>query len=78
MGTKALEEALDNYEEWLHDTRQNRDAVKAASAELEAIRKAAKDLRDTTIMPHGFDSGAYSRALSSALDLLWAIAKEES
>jgi enhancing lycopene biosynthesis protein 2 len=53
------------------------EAVRDARAELEAIRKAAKDLRDTTIKPHGFDSGAYSKALSAALDLLWVIAKEE-
>lgn len=41
MGTKALEEALDNYEEWLHDTRKDRSGVKAARAELWSLRRSA-------------------------------------
>lgn len=74
MSTKAIVEVLRKAANGEESTMKEDSA---ARTELAAIRKAAKDLRDTTIRPHGFDSGAYSRALSSTLDLLWAIAKEE-
>jgi hypothetical protein len=70
MGTKALEEALDNYEEWLHDTRQDRSGVKSARTELVLLRRSAfgvvRALAAGVTPPQG------------CMDVLASIAKEET